>query len=731
MRDSHNRLRIVCGAFMFAVVGTATAQQNSTESESEIHPDEIITVVAHRQARALSEVAGTVSVLSDAELERNLVFNASDLIRYEMGVELDDSSNRFGYSGFRIRGVGGNRTAIVVDQVAIADRFAVGSFSDTGRGLLDLGLANRVEILRGPASTLYGSDALGGVVAVHTLDPDDVLITSERGTRLRLGYGSDADRGYGRVATAFSSGDHSVLLAGAAKVRHELEAKGSPETVLDPQDIQQTGGLLKWNYLSNYGEVQLSFDALREERETQVRHSLGTGRQASTTALFGDDERYEWRSILRIATDPNAFSERGEWRVFAQQAQTRQNSFEERGLLAEPLSIYRGFRYDYSSYGFAADLESDHQLAGLQQRLGYGFEWTRAEVWDERDAWQFNQSTQRTTKTLLGETFPLRDFPRTEISELGLYLHDEIRLWQDGPVVSPGLRYEYYDLETQRDVVFSSRYPDTEVTDLTHTAWLPKLGVLWPLNEQAEWFAQYARGYRAPPFADVNVGLYYPQFRVLAIANPDLKPERGYTFETGLRWRSNDTRLSLTAYHNRFSDFIDSRAAQGFDPQRQLLIFQSVNRDKVVIEGLELSWHQQWQRSWSSEVWVDYSRGEDRNTGRDIPSVSPPSMLAEVHYQAPSGAWESRLILRAQQGQKQLFNADDEALFAAPGYATVDWLLQWYPRDQLQLGFGLFNLTDRRYWNNAQVSNYPQDDPIVPILSAAGRNVRATLNYSF
>lgn len=731
MRESHSRLRIVCGALMFAVAGTATAQQNNTESESEIHPDEIITVVAHRQARALSEVAGTVSVLSDAELERDLVFNASDLIRYEMGVELDDSSNRFGYSGFRIRGVGGNRTAIVVDQVAIADRFAVGSFSDTGRGLLDLGLANRVEILRGPASTLYGSDALGGVVAVHTLDPEDVLTTSDRGTRLRLGFGSDADRGYGRVATAFSSGDHSVLLAGAATVRHELEAEGSPETALDPQDIQQTGGLLKWNYLSDYGQVQLSFDALREQRETQVRHSLGTGRQASTTALFGDDERYEWRSILRLATDPNAFSDRGEWRVFAQQAQTRQKSFEERGMLAEPLSIYRGFRYDYSSYGIAADLETDVQFAGLQQRLGYGFEWTLAEVWDERDAWQFNQSTQQTTKTLLGETFPLRDFPRSEISELGLYLHDEIRLWQDGPVVSPGLRYEYYDLETQDDALFSSRYPDTEVTDLTHTAWLPKLGILWPLSEQAEWFAQYARGYRAPPFADVNVGLYYPQFRVLAIANPDLKPERGYTFETGLRWRSSDTRLSLTAYHNRFSDFIDSRAAQGFDPQRQLLIFQSVNREKVVIEGLELSWHQQWQRSWSSEVWIDYSRGEDRNTGRDIPTVSPPSMLAEVNYQAPSGVWDSRLILRAQQGQKQLFNADDEALFAAPGYATLDWLLQWYPRDQLQLGFGLFNLTDRRYWNNAQVSNYPQDDPVVPILSAAGRNVRATLNYSF
>lgn len=731
MGQFHSRLGCVCSVVICAVALPAAAQQISSEATEEIRPDEIITVVAHRQARAVSEVAGTVSVISDAELERDLVFNASDLIRYEMGVELDDSSNRFGYSGFRIRGVGGNRTAVVVDQVAIADRFAVGSFSDTGRGLLDLGLANRVEILRGPASTLYGSDALGGVVAVHTLVAEDVLTTPQHGTRVRLGFGSDADRAYGRVATALSSGQHSFLLAGAASSRAESEAQGLTEVERDPQDIEQTGALLKWQYASTYGELQLSFDALREERETQVRHSLGSGRQASTTALRGDDERYEWRSILSFNSSATQFYDRGEWRVFFQQSQTRQDSYEERGRLAQPLSIYRGFRYDYSNYGLAADLEYDTVFAGLQQRIGYGFEWSQAEVWDERDAWQFNQSTQESTKTLLGETFPLRDFPRSEISELGLYLHDEIRLWQGGPTLSPGVRYEYYDLATQQDSLFQSRYPDTEVTDLTHTAWLPKLGLLWPVSTNAEWFAQYARGYRAPPFADVNVGLYYPQFRVLAIANPDLKPERGYTFETGLRWRSIDTQLSATLYHNRFSDFIDSRAAQGFDPQRQLLIFQSVNRDQVIIEGVELRWQQQWHPNWASEFWLDYSDGEDRATGQSLPSLSPPSLLADVTYQASSGDWETRLILRAQKGQKQLYDADNAPLFAAPGYATLDWLVQWFPSHQLQLGAGVFNLTDRRYWSTAQVGNYPQDDPILPLMAAPGRHVRATLNYRF
>lgn len=726
------RLRIACGAALFAVAGSATAQQNDTQDEviaDKVIPDEVITVVAHRQPRELNEVAGTVSVISAEELARDLVLNANDLVRYEMGVELDDTSSRFGHSGFRIRGIGGNRTAIVVDQVAIADRFAVGSFSDTGRGLLDLGLANRVEILRGPASTLYGSDALGGVVAIETLSADDVLYNGKRGTHLRLGAASDAQRGYGRVATAFSGGDHSLLIAGAAQYREELDAAASDN--LDTQRVRQTGALLKWQTYSAVGNWQLSFDALRENRETDIVHSLGGGRQASTTALSGDDERYEWRAILRLRTEPNALADRGEWRLFVQEAQTQQDSFEERGMLDEPLSIYRGFRYDYDSYGLAADLESDWQWGNVRHRLGYGFEVSRAEVWDQRDAWQWNQTQQTLTNVLLGETFPLRDFPRSQIDELGLYVHDEIKLWRNGPTLSPGLRYERYALRTQHDPLFAERYPDSDVTDLTHDAWLPKLGLLWPITEHAEWFAQYARGYRAPPFADVNVGLYYPQFRVLAIANPDLKPERGYTFETGVRWRSAVSRASLTAFHNRYSDFIESRASLGFDPQRGLLIFQSINREKVVVEGLEASWEQEWTPRWSSEFWLQLLHSEDKNSGTAVGAVSPSSMLAAVRYTPASFNWDSRLVLRAQRGQKQLFNADDEALFAAPGYATLDWLVQWYPSADIRIGAGVFNLTDKTYWHAAQVSSYPVSDPIVPILSQPGRHLRVTFDVRF
>jgi hemoglobin/transferrin/lactoferrin receptor protein len=722
---------MACVATLGVTATSVAVAQQTEATQATVIPDEVITVVAHRQPRDMSEVAGTVSVISDDELSKNLVFNAADLVRYEMGVELDDSSSRFGNSGFRIRGIGGNRTAIVVDQVAIADRFAVGSFSDTGRGLLDLGLANRVEILRGPASTLYGSDALGGVVAIHTLDAEDVLSDVNTGTRVRLGGASDAERAYGRVATAFSDGNQQLVLAGAAQWRDEIAAAGTTSQTRDAVSIRQTGALLKWQADTHHGVWQVSFDALRETRDSSIRHGLGSGRLAATTSLTGDDERSEWRAILRFQPDRTSYADRGEWRLFWQHADTRQHSFEERELLPQPVDIFRGFRYDFSQYGLAADLEKDVQAFGWQHRLGYGFEASRAEVWDERDAWQFNRVEQSLTTTLIGESFPLRDFPRSNVDELGFYIHDELELWDDGLRMSPGVRYERYELSTLNDALFVERYPNTEVTDLTHSAWLPKLGLLLPLSDSAEWFAQYARGYRAPPFADVNVGLFYPQFRVLAIANPDLKPERGYTFETGLRWRSAQQQWQVTAFHNSYSDFIESRASLGFDPVRQLLIFQSINRDEVIIEGLELSWQQQWHRQWQSDIWLEYTRSEDKTTGASLATVSPPKLHAELMYSAASGNWDSRLVLQAQRGQRQLISADDEALFAAPGYATLDWISQWYPLPEWQVGFGVYNLADRQYWVASQVGNYPVDDPVLPILAQAGRHVRVALNIRF
>lgn len=726
-----HRHDLVLSALLLAAPAFAqTGPAGDDDSQEEAFDFDPITVVAHRQPRQLSEVAGTVTIIGEERLSRDMVFDAADLVRYEPGVELDGGSTRFGFEGFRIRGIGGNRTAVLIDNVPVADQFDVGNFANTGRGLLELGLTRRVEILRGPASTIYGSKALGGVVAITTIDAHDIITDGRHGTRIGLRGASDSDRARLTAATAVRRGDFDLLIAGASQRGSETGVADRPAgTPLDRLDRDHNAVLLRSGLNTGYGRVRLTLDATRETRDADIRAIIGRGRFAATEALLGDDRRHQWRVLLDQQLAPIGPADRGEWRLWHQQIDVRQETDDRRPGATPPVAVLRRFEFEQVTSGLASDLETDFEAFGLSQRLGYGFELNHSEVLSKRDGLQTDLETEETTRNVLGESFPLRDFPRSEITELGVYLHDEIRLWDGGPTLSPGIRYEYYDLSLLGDGLFESSFPDADVTELTSSSWLPKLGLVWPLGESMELFAQYARGLRAPPFDDVNIGLDLPQFGVRAIANPDLDPERGRTFEAGLRWRGSDTLAELALYRNDYEDFIQSRAPIGFDPASGLLLFQSINRDRVRIEGGELRWRRQLGSGFSAELAGEWSRGTDRDTGRNLPGISPPGLIAELSWRSPDASLETRLIATARRGQRDLVDEDDEPLFSPPGYATVDWLTRWFPRDNLEVGLGLFNLTDRQLWRTGRVPGRTSEDPTLPLLAEPGRWAMLSLTW--
>ncbi len=178
--------RVTLAATLVALLFStgAVAQVNletggaSDSVEDRPHELETLSVIANKSARPLGDIAGTISVFSDRQMAQELTQDIRDLVRYEPGISVRNDPNRFGLGGFNIRGVDGNRIAIEIDGVPAADSFAIGSFSDAGRNYIDPETLRRVEILRGPASTLYGSDAIGGVVTFTTKDPADWMTKS-------------------------------------------------------------------------------------------------------------------------------------------------------------------------------------------------------------------------------------------------------------------------------------------------------------------------------------------------------------------------------------------------------------------------------------------------------------------------------------------------------------------------------------------------------------------------
>ncbi len=179
---------VVAGVFLWSAI---TAAEDGPPSQDNGPVDRIV-VVAHKDERSVREIASNVTVLSREDLNNDLATSINDVFRYVPGVDSEAAGNRFGAEGINIRGIGGNRVAIVVDGVPLSDHFSVGNFSNATRDFIDAGLIQNIEVLHGPASALYGSAAIGGVIAVRTPDPVELAGQSGNGGDLMITW-RDAD----------------------------------------------------------------------------------------------------------------------------------------------------------------------------------------------------------------------------------------------------------------------------------------------------------------------------------------------------------------------------------------------------------------------------------------------------------------------------------------------------------------------------------------------------------
>ena len=180
-----------------------TSSPNVTANNPPVNTSTLndVTVSATRTVRKVDDVPSSVSVITDTKIQKEGARNLKEAFRNELDVTVPVGSTRFGVGGaptgrggqegVNIRGLGGNQVLMLVDGIRIPNGFTFGPFS-TGRGdFLDIDGLKSVEILRGPASTQYGSDGLAGAVTFKTLDPSDLLTRGQSvGGFVRVGYAS-------------------------------------------------------------------------------------------------------------------------------------------------------------------------------------------------------------------------------------------------------------------------------------------------------------------------------------------------------------------------------------------------------------------------------------------------------------------------------------------------------------------------------------------------------------
>ena len=715
-----------------AAAALALFAMPAVSSAGDLPTDETIdqvVVVAHKDERSIREVAANVTVLSRGELNAELATSISDAFRYIPGVDYEGAGTRFGTEGINIRGIGGNRVAILVDGVPLADQFDTGSFSNATRDFIDAGLVQDIEVLHGPASALYGSSAIGGVVAVHTPDPSDITRRGEFGGEFLGTWRGSDNSAHGQVIAALGDNSFGFLAGYSRRDGEQTDSAAAPNDV-DMRNYTRETALLKFVSDNRFGHT-FRASAVRQEGHTlsALNSMLGEGRYRSTTALEGDD--HQQMDVINLAYEfgsPESWVDSGVLRSFWEQTEIDQYTLDERAAARTPVSIDRLFSYDQEIRGIEMNLWKNFSGERIEHRVGIGIEYRDRRTEEFRDGLSTDLAMGSQTNVLLGEVFPLRDFPVSDTTETAVFFEDTMSVGENWTVIA-ALRADRYELSPDVDAMYLIDYPDYETTHLDESDISPKLGVIYSITPGIDAYLQYSHGFRAPPYSDANVSLELPLFRVRAVPNPDLESESSDGFDIGLRWYGLRSTARVSAFRTDYTNFIETKVNIGVDPVSGYTQFQSQNIEDTTIEGIEAGWTLRFGdlEQFMLDGSAFYARGDNEGTGNPVNSVGPAQAVVGFSWFSADETRELRLKTTLADAYDRVDESAGE-LFKPAGYAVFDLYFTQKLGGNLIARAGLHNLTDRTYWNWADVRGLAPDDPILPYLAQAGRTASVSLN---
>jgi len=686
-----------------------------------------IAVSASRVEEDVRDVPATISTIDAQQIDRNLVRTIQDLIRYEPGVGVASDPNRFGGMSFNIRGLDGNRVVTQVDGIRAPSlyQFGIGPFNTSPRNFVDVDSLKRVEILRGPASTLYGSDALGGVVSYLTKDPLDYLdlAVSPVYASLKSGYAS-ADDGWANTAT-LAAGNRTLqgmllytyYTGSETKNMGDVGGTGVTRTEPNPQDITQQNVLAKvtWSIDPN-SSLRGTYEFFKRDADVNVL-SLNSS-TPRTSSLTGEDENERERySIDYTWRNPASGWFAGVTAAIYQQvSRTDSTSDEYRANTSATCSgvavgtsncyIPRDFDFQQRITGGNAQLESLVELGGVPNRILWGFEYSDTTSSGLRNALRINTTLNTVSNNIAGDTFPVRDFPNTETRELGIYVQDQISLMNDRLIITPGLRYDDYDMKVHPDSIYlESTPPGIRAQNFSDDAFSPKLAAMYRIDDNLNVYGQYAFGFRAPPFDSVNAAFRNPIQSYVLIPNPNLVSETSQGVELGLKGAYGRSNFAVAAFYNRYKDFIEDNVMLNCPGNPAcvpgyLITFQPQNLSRVRIAGAEAKGEWAFMENWSVAGSIAYADGKDTDTDEPLNSILPLTAVMGLNYTASGGEYGGSLNVTAvsRKRSSDVSEPANATLFTPGGFATVDITAFWNINRHVRLAAGVFNLLDKKYW---------------------------------
>lgn len=713
-----------------------------------------------------SDIVVTRTLLSDTplttstgreELDRRSVQSFEDLgRRIDAGVNFSRQTN-----SVNIRGLDSDRVLMTLDGIRLPWLGREARGVSGGVTSFDFDTLAAMDIVRGADSSIAGSGALAGSLALRTLDPEDLLNHRRFGARVVGGYDETDDSYRGNAAVAGRFGDTLLLASAAYREGHEIANQGdvggygATRTVKNPADYdQQTFQVKLAQYLDGGHRLGISADHFRRDQATDLRTDQGGSFEIG--ANTGGEINERQRVILGYdyaapgAADP---VDRGTVRLYwqRQQVETTQHGVRTRDARADiipndpflygfPTGPYgRDSTLEEEGYGLIGRISRGFGGGAARHELRAGFDIYRADTthysggYDNCPDYPPGLPQPFGPQSCIFLKTNQADLPKVRGTALGVYLEDEIALAAGTVRLTPGLRLDVYEQAPRLTAAYAgSAAFDGLPPESSGERLSGKLRGEFDIAPATILFAQWAQGFRAPTPTELYLRFGGPG-SYLRLGNPELKAETSNGFEVGIRRDGTAIDGGIGVFLNDYRDFIDSVAVDaaeiGVDPADYPLgITAAVNRDRVRIWGIEARAEWDFAAGWRAWGSLAYTEGRDRETDQPLNSVAPLRAIAGIGYAQSQWGLDASLTAAAARDDVEQPGID----FEAPAYQVAD-LIGWFEphwADGVRLQIAVLNLFDETYWNALSVPEGP-----LPLASEyytePGRTVRASLSFRF
>ena len=691
--------------------------------------DEIV-VVGTRTGRRWIDASGSTLRADSQELLRTGSQDLSGFAKYDPTVTLPfdfssgDGAFAYGQSGYgsiNLRGAEGNRIAIELDGVRQPPQYVSTSFDmgsgdgagGIGRDYFDPAMFDLVEVLKGGASALYGSDALGGVVAFTTPDPESLLKGRNAGALLRTQYFSANESIAGQAGGAVKRGNTSVMLLYAGRHGEETANNGSEPP--NPADFTSHSGLFKIEHAAGDHLFKLALEAFDREMSTEVRSAVVSPFPVFTDHVYNDQLLDRQRASLKWIYTPQAgWVDQLDSHLYWQHAGSRSDN----DSASKPLVVggqpipgtertrVQRIAFDTEIAGFSSVARKEFgSEAGLLHAAMAGIDLS-SETSENKYTRRDSGSPDATNKT---------SFAPTDTTRAGFFVQDEIKI-RSKWFITPGLRLDWQAIEPDPNEAYLERlaslgrFGQEPPGDYDNFSVSPRLNIAWKPVETMQWYGTYAHGVRNPTAEELSMVFDHPPSGgnpagALTVPNPDLQEERSDAFELGFKADGNAGRFQASVFYTRYRDFIENGVPTGELDDDGRDIVTTVNRGEAEIYGFELGGSHDlgywWDRAAGWELGLATGKTIGSNLTDDVPlnTIEPWKTVGFVGYEDPDGRYGARLSGTYVAAVTRVDDTTNQGtFFRPPSWFTLDLAAWWQPSETVAIHAGFNNIFDEKYW---------------------------------